>query len=156
VVAAKRSRPNLRAEPERSLSGADERSPRSIPVIEEVAEIAKQVVDKGGYRITKKIRTREESVDELLRDQHVTVERRPIGLTLPGTDMPEPRYEGDVLVIPVVEEILITEKRLVVVEEIRITRTQGTHRKPQRVSLRKEEIAIERLESEQTSDADPS
>ncbi len=40
----------------------------------------------------------------------------------------------------------MTEKRLVVTEEIRITRVPGTHRMPQQVELRREQIDIEKLE----------
>ncbi len=145
---------------EPALIGRDE-TEATVPVIEEAVRIDKRVVDKGGYRITKRVATRQETVDELLSDHHVTVERRPIGLTLQGTDLPEQRYEGEVLIIPVVEEILFTEKRLVLVEEVRITRIHGTHRKPQQVTLREEEVSIERLEagdlsaSEHSQPADP-
>ena len=90
--------------------------------------------------------TRVATVDELLRNYKVEIERTPINAPLGSDDIPEPRYEGDTLVIPVVEEVLVTEKRLVLTEEIRITRVHGTHRKPQSVELRKEHIDIERLE----------
>jgi stress response protein YsnF len=59
---------------------------------------------------------------------------------------PQTRYEGETLVVPVLEEVLVTEKRLVLVEEIRITRVRDTHRQPQTVTLRKDHIEIERLE----------
>ncbi|MDQ2735390.1 MAG: YsnF/AvaK domain-containing protein [Pseudomonadota bacterium] len=128
----------------------------TVPVIEEVVRIDKRVVEKGGYRITKRVASHHETVDELLSDHQVTIERRPMGLTLQGTDVPQQRYEGDVLIIPVIEEILFTEKRLVLVEEVRVTRIQGTHRKPQKVKLRKEEISIERLEAGASSAPEPS
>jgi uncharacterized protein (TIGR02271 family) len=140
---------------ETALVGRDERT-TIVPVIEEIAQIEKRTVHKGGYRITKHVSTRQETVDELLRDQHVTVERRPMGRRLEGPDIPEQRYEGDVLVIPVVEEILVTEKHLVLVEEIRITRLQATHRNSHQVTLRKEEVSIERLEADDASAAESS
>lgn len=132
--------------PASSGSKTKERSVnRRIPVIEETLQVQKVEVDRGGYRVVKSIETRDESVDELLRNHRVEIERRPIGLQLKGMDAPPARYEGDTLILPVVEEVLVTEKRLVLVEEVRITRVRGTHRQPQTVSLRKEEISIERL-----------
>lgn len=122
-----------------------------LPVIEESLQVTKVEVDKGGYRIAKRVETREQLVDELLRDERVEIERRPMGLPLAGMDAPEMRYEGDTLIVPVVEEVLVTEKRLVLVEEVRITRVHGTHRKPQTVTLRKEEIVVDRLAAREPS-----
>jgi uncharacterized protein (TIGR02271 family) len=129
---------------------------RRLPVIEETLEVDKVEVDKGGYRIAKRIDTREQLIDELLQNHRVDIERRPVGLQLAGTDIPQPRYEGDTLIVPVLEEILVTEKRLVLVEEVRITRVRGTHRKPETVTLRKEEIVVERLAAEDSSKASSS
>ncbi len=66
------------------------------------------------------------------------------------------RQEGDTLIVPVIEEMLVTVKRLVLVEEVRITRVQGTHRKPQTFTLRKEHIEIERLAGEDASTGESS
>ncbi len=60
---------------------------RRIPVIEEVLQIDKQIVDRCGIRVTKRVETREELVDELLRSEHVEVERRPINSAIAG-DLP--------------------------------------------------------------------
>ena len=120
-------------------------SAETIPIIEETLEVRKVAVDQGGYRINKRVQVHERVVDELLQHERVAVERRPIGRALAAGEVPEARYEGDTLVLPVIEEILVTEKRLMLIEEVRITRMQGTHHDPQRIELRKEEIEIERL-----------
>lgn len=112
-------------------------------------------VDQDGWRIAKQVSTTTEEVDEALRDFKVEIERRPIGTHLDGLDVPPERYEGDTLVIPVVEEVLVTEKRLLLVEEVRITGVRATHRKPQRVTLRKEAVSVERLEPEAPVPRDP-
>jgi uncharacterized protein (TIGR02271 family) len=118
----------------------------TLPVIEESLEVGKRVVARGGYRLTKHVDARVETVDELLRNHRVEIERIPINAPLGSDDLPEPRYEGDTLVVPVIEEVIVTEKRLVLTEEIRITRVAGTHRRPQQVTLRRERVEIERLE----------
>ena len=124
---------------------SDERT--ALPQLEESLEVGRREVDLGGYRITKRVDSREEVVDELLHGQRAEIERRPIGRQLEPSEVPKPRYEGDTFVVPVVEEVMVAVKRLVLVEEVRIRRVHTTHRLPQRVTLRKEEIAIERLEA---------
>lgn len=123
---------------------------RSLPITEEFVRIDKTWVDRGGYRITKSVSSDEHVVDEPLRQQQVHIERRPVGVPVDGP-LPEARYEGDTFVVPVVEEVLVTQKRLVLVEEIRITRTEASRREPQRVTLRKEQVSIERLEADEPS-----
>ena len=127
------------------LPAADSSRSDTVPVIEEVADVQVVEVDQGGWRLTKNVSVTEQQVDEELKDFSVQIERRPIGRQLEGSEAPAPRHEGNTLVISVVEEILVTEKRLVLVEEVRITGTHGTHRAQQQVSLRKESVAVERL-----------
>ncbi len=141
--------------PEPDLTGPDEGT-RRLPVIEESLHVAKQAVDRGGYRIHKQIETREQLVDELLRTEQVEIERRPINTAIADGAVPQTRQEGDTLIVPVIEEMLVTVKRLVLVEEVRITRVQGTHRKPQTFTLRKEHIEIERLAAEDASTGESS
>lgn len=124
----------------------------TLPVIEETVQVDKRIVDHGGWRIAKQVETRDETVDEPLRHRFVNVERRPIGAFVESGEMPQQRYEGDVLVLPVVREVLVTQKRLMLVEEIRISQTEGTHHDPQRVTLRSETFSIERLEPEPRSE----
>ena len=42
------------------------------------------------------------------------------------------------------EEVLVVEKRLMLKEEIRLTMQKGEFREPQTVTLRSEEVSIER------------
>lgn len=125
-----------------------EAGPIRLPVIEEQIEVAKVEVDRGGWRVVKHVETTTEEVDEELRDFQVEIERHKIGTHIVGLEVPSARYEGDTLVIPVVEEVLVTEKRLLLVEEVRITGVRSTHRLTQQVDLRKESVSVERLEPE--------
>ena len=59
------------------------------------------------------------------------------------------RSEGDTTIIPLYEEVLVVEKRLVLVEEIRITKRQTEKRELERVTLRREQATVERLEPEE-------
>ena len=124
---------------------------RRLSLIEESLQVQKAVVDRGGVRVTKRVESTEQLVNELLRSEHVAIERRHINTAIAGDVAPSVRQEGDTLIVPVVEEVLITVKRLVLVEEVRITLTQQSHRKPQSFTLRKEHIEIERLDAEDSS-----
>src|SRR5690606_31687528 len=55
------------------------------------------------------------------------------------------RYEGDTMIVPVLEEVLVMQKRLLLEEEVRITRRRSEHRAPQRVMLREEHAEVERF-----------
>ena len=103
----------------------------------------------GGVRLTKRVTEREETVDEPLLRADVQVERVPINRVV--TEAPQARQEGDTLVVPILEEVLVVEKRLMLKEEVRITRTQTEVHQPQAVTLRMEEAVIEGI----TPDAPP-
>ena len=118
-------------------------TPRVIPVIAETLEVGRREL-QGAVRIRKVVQENPITVDETLRDERITVERVAIGRRLDGPV--GVRHEGDVMVIPVVEERLVVEKRLVLVEEIRVRRESVTRREPQHVTLRQEQILVERLD----------
>ncbi len=125
----------------------DGRSTTALPLVEETLDVSKRVVERGGYRVTKRVDTRDEIVDEPLQRVHVDVERRPVGRLLDDDgSMPAPRHEGDTTIYPVVEEVLVTQKRLLLTEEIRVTRRIEVRSAPQTVALRKETVSIERLD----------
>ena len=117
-----------------------------VALIEESLVVDKHVVDQGGYRIVKRVEVRQEIVDEPLLAHTVHVERRAIGRLLPSMEAPASRQEGDTLIVSVVEEVLVTEKRLMLKEELHITRTETVAHHPQKFSLRSEDVVIEQLE----------
>lgn len=90
---------------------------------------------------TRRVMEREETIDEPLLRESVEVERVPINRIV--AEAPPSRQEGDTLIIPVLEEVLVVEKRLMLKEEVRITRTQTEVHQPQAVTLRTEEAVIE-------------
>jgi stress response protein YsnF len=75
----------------------------------------------------------------------VNVEHVPINQVVSG-DVPQVREEGDVTVIPILEERVVTRTELVLVEEVRIRRERSEFHDPQTVTLRKEVVNVERLE----------
>jgi uncharacterized protein (TIGR02271 family) len=115
-----------------------------VPVVEEQVRVHAQPVETERVRITKAVTAREATVAPLLVADDVQVERRTLDPPRFVDQAPPIRYEGDTTIIPVLEERLVVEKRLVVREELRITRTRREYREPQRVVLRSEHVSVER------------
>jgi len=114
-----------------------------IPVIEEEAFLDKRVVETGKVRISKRISEHEELIDEPLFREEVTVERVPINQYV--DQPPQVRHEGDVMIIPVVREQLVMQKRLVLVEELRVRKQVVETHQPQSVTLRREDVDVRRI-----------
>ena len=126
--------------------------PYVVPVIEERLEIGRRQVELGRVRVHKYVHERAEEVDEPLLRDDVTVTRVPVNRVI---DQPVGvRQDGETLIVPVLEEVLVVEKRLLLVEEVHITRhTVETHQ-PTEVTLRREEVTVERLAPHQSADTD--
>ena len=114
-----------------------------IPLVEEQISVGKREVERGGLRVDVSVETRTVPVEQVLERHRAEIERRPVGRVIDA--VPAPRQEGDVLVIPVVEEEVVVTKRLVLKEEILI-RTVVEQRTEQRlVEVRSERADITRL-----------
>jgi uncharacterized protein (TIGR02271 family) len=121
--------------------------PVVLPVIQEALDVQTTPVETGRVRIRKIVREREEVVDPpILRDE-VVVERVPINRVVEGPIAV--RSEGDTLIIPLLEEVLVVEKRLLLKEEVHLTKRRIETHIPQRVTLRREEAVVERINREE-------
>lgn len=96
----------------------------AIPVVEEDVSIEKRLVETGHVRVNTSIDEVHEVLRDTLRRGVVDVARRPVGAFVANT--PSVREEGDVLIIPVLEERAVVEKRLFLVEEIHVRRSTET------------------------------
>lgn len=115
-----------------------------IPVIAERVRVERRSAETGVVRIAKTVEEWVEVVDEPLVQETVHVERTAVNRPADGNE--EARYEGDTLVIPLLEEVLVVEKRLYVREEVRIRKQRTESRAPQEVTLRREEVNVERTD----------
>jgi uncharacterized protein (TIGR02271 family) len=118
----------------------------TIPIIEEEAFFDKRVVEKGKVSVNKQVVEHVEVVDEPLFYENVRVERVSVNQFVETA--PEVRIEGDVTIIPVLEERLVVQKQLVVVEEIRIQKELVETHRPHKVNLRKEQVDVRRVARE--------
>ncbi|WP_191057992.1 YsnF/AvaK domain-containing protein [Geminicoccus harenae] len=122
----------------------------TVDVVEERAIVLKRKKLTGGVRVRTVVREHEQLVDELLHSEQAEVERIPLDRWV---EEPVPvRQEGDTTIITLHEEVVVVEKRLRAIEEIRMTRRHTVHADQQRIMLRREEAVVEDLDTSGSSD----
>ena len=121
---------------------ASDKEPVVIPVAREEAAVARKVVEKGATRVRKVVREKVELIDEPLMHDEIDVEHLVVNRVV---DAPQPpREEGDVLIIPVYEEIVTVQRQWVLREEVRLRRREVQSRHREEVVLREEQAVVER------------
>jgi uncharacterized protein (TIGR02271 family) len=123
-----------------------------IPVVAEEFEVETRRVARGTVHVNKRVETREEVVNIPVVNEEVVVEHVPVNAVVEGKP-PEVRHEGDVMIIPVLEEVVVTEKRLMLREVVRVTKKRVTTQTEQTVSLRREVVDVERVAAEDAAPA---
>ena len=115
-----------------------------VPIHEEHVVPSTHEVDYGDVRFHKRVETVpiETMVD--VKHDEIAVERIAINRPVEDGQVPAVRHEGETLIIPVLEEVLVTEKRLMLVEEIHVTRRQVSEAVPVQGSVRREYVQVER------------
>ena len=113
-----------------------------IPLAAEAAVVSKEAIETGRVKVTTHVEERQELVRAALQHDDVIVERVEINSVVQVA--PEVRMDGDVLIYPVVEEILVVEKRLVLKEELRISRRTHVEHVEREVTLRSEHADVQR------------
>lgn len=91
-----------------------------LPIVEEQVVIDKETRATGTVRVSTKVDTEHLVASDTLVRHSADVERVPVGREV--AEVPQVREEDGVLVIPVVEERLVIEKRLFLIEELRVRR----------------------------------
>jgi uncharacterized protein (TIGR02271 family) len=135
--------PMALAELERRAGAAPREPPLVLPVMVEELDVRTRRVETGRVRLHKAVHTRELLVDEPLLREEVVIERVPVNRVVEG---PIPvRYEGDTMIVSVLEEVLVVETRLLLKEEVHITTRRTERHAPERVTLRHEDVTIERV-----------
>ncbi|TVQ41921.1 MAG: DUF2382 domain-containing protein [Gloeocapsa sp. DLM2.Bin57] len=133
-----------------NITGAEE---LILPVIEEQIIIEKERIPRGIVRVNKRVETREKEIDATTTHEEVIVERVPINKLVENAS-PKVRKERGVLIIPVVEEVAVIEKRLLLVEEVHISKQRTQKTQPHSVMLQREVIEVERTEADGTELSD--
>ena len=115
----------------------------TIPVIEETVHLEKKIIETGKVKISKIVNVDTETFNLVHIQDDIQIERIAINEFVQSPPPPL-RYEGDTIIIPVLKEVMVTEKRLLLIEEVRITKRKVESKEIQEVVLRKEEIKVQR------------
>lgn len=136
---------SLREEELRGTFSLPTEGPVVIPVLAEQLLVGREVVESGRLHISRKVHQTAEEISLALAHDEVQVERVPLNQQLPaGAEAPTTRQEGDTLIIPVLREVVVVETRLLLVEELRVTKKRLTTQHTETVTLRREEISVTR------------
>jgi len=125
-----------------ALQRAADKGELVFPVIEEEALISKRSVERERVKVVTHVSQHEEVVDVPVVNEEIEVTRVAVGRVVEAAELP--RQEGDTLVVPVYDEVLVVEKRLVLREEVRLKRLRRERVEQQHVTLRREDVQIER------------
>ena len=121
----------------------------TLAVVEETARIDKRVMETGRVRVSTRTETVDQVLRESLRSDTVEVTRVQVDRVLSEGEVPPAvRDEDGVTIIPVLEEILVVEKRLVLKEELHIRRSSADDDVEVPVTLRKQHAVVECVDPE--------
>lgn len=121
----------------------DEPNRETIPIVEETATVATRRVTSGRVRIA----TRTEEIDHILPAELSSVEvdvvRVPVDRRIDA--VPDVVTEGDLTIIPVVEERLVVTRELYLREEIHVRRVERRETVDVPATTRRQTAQIERI-----------
>lgn len=124
-----------------AASTADDRDQVRVPIHEERLRTTIEPIDLGEVRIHKTVEHVPETVTRLVEREELEIERVPLDRLL---DQPvEPYRDGEWLVVPVMEEVLVVTRQLVLTEEVRIRTKRVTEEQEVYEVLRREHVSIE-------------
>jgi stress response protein YsnF len=115
-----------------------------VPVSEEVLELGKRQRQTAIVRVETSTHEDEVPFEADLATDEVVVERVAVDRFV-ATPVPD-RWEGETLVISVMEEVVVVEKRLKVVEEIRVSRKRRSRHVRRTATRRRQQVVIRRDE----------
>lgn len=116
-----------------------------IPVLEEEVKITKEFIEIARVNLSKTVNESLETFNIPLTEEKIVVERISKNEFI-HTVPPASRYEGDVMIISVLKEVAVVEKRMMLVEEIHISTVKTEKNELLEVLVRKEEVNVVRTE----------
>lgn len=124
-----------------------------LPLAEEWAQVGVEAKVTGRVLV----RTATDEVEKLVRQDLQTTDaevvRVPVGRVLDAGEEPQgPRIEGPVTVVPVFQEVLLVEKRLMLKEEVHIKLQSRLESVEYPVTLKTQSAIVERLGPEDRND----
>ncbi|RYE23242.1 MAG: DUF2382 domain-containing protein [Sphingobacteriaceae bacterium] len=117
---------------------------KKIVLLEERLKIDLEKVETGKVQIHKKVISEEINQQVPVVSEQVSIEHKPVNQYVDS--VPPVRVEGDTTIISVVKEVLVVEKRLMLVEEIHLIKNKTETFATVTGILRKDEVQINRID----------
>jgi stress response protein YsnF len=111
-------------------------------LLEEQISVVRRRVEGDTIRVSTVTNKVEKHVAEEILHERVEVEHIAIGRSIDS--VPPIREEGEVTIIPVIEEVLVIEKRLILKEEMHIRRVRVPDVHREVVTRRTHDVVVER------------
>ena len=121
----------------------DVESRTNIPVVEENLHLGKREVERGGARIRSRIVERPVEENIRLREEHVTVNRRPVNREVTGDDMS--RFQPGEMEITEHAEVPIIGKEARVVEEVEVGKNVTEREETVHDTVRGTQVDVEEM-----------
>lgn len=154
VTQAKNGGRRRTSRPAKITAGEDEVNESVIRLAAETLSVGKRVVETGRVRVRRTTTERVEKVKVPLSVETVEIRRVPIGK--PIKRKPRVRETANEIIIPVVEEVLVVERRLVLKEELHIRKVRSTENHVEQVTLRQQNVTVDRVAPQSSDDGQPS
>lgn len=116
----------------------------TIPIIEEQFQVGKQTVESGGAHVRTTIEERPVEENVTLREENVTVERRPVDRPL-DADTAAAFKEGS-FEVTTQAEVPVVEKQARVVEEVVINKEVAEHTETVRDSVKRTDVKVDEFD----------
>ncbi|WP_280153340.1 DUF2382 domain-containing protein [Piscinibacter sp. XHJ-5] len=113
-----------------------------LPIIEERVKVSTRVEETGAVRVRLVVEEGTQPVELTCSSDEVTAERVAVGRA--ARERRAAWMEGDVLVVPVYEEVLVAKRTLMLKEVIRLHTRRTEHVDKAEVAVRRERAIVER------------
>ncbi|SMF71229.1 protein of unknown function [Azospirillum oryzae] len=136
---------------ETTRSGTSERE-EQIPVVEEQVNIGKRTVERGGVRVRSYVVETPVEEQVRLRDETVTVERRPGGMVEGSTDVPADAFRERTIEVTETDEEAVVSKTAHVRETVVVRKDVEERAQSVRDTVRRTEVEVEDTRDESLRD----
>ncbi len=126
-----------------------------VPLVDEHLEVRKHWVQSGEVVVRRTVQTSQQTIPVELQYEEVQVDRVPVNRPLAEGEQTQPWWDGEVMVVPVIEEEIVVSKRLVVREEVRISKRKSVRQETVSDSIRNQQVYIDTTGSLKPRDDDP-
>jgi len=115
----------------------------TVPILEE--ELRAGVVWREAGAVRLRVQTEEipQSLSRVAAHDELVIEEVVVGLPLEDGEAAEPRREGDVWIIPIVEEVPVVTMRRMVAKEVRVTKRTVEAERTVEATVRRQRVEVD-------------